>query len=121
MIKLLNDWYHKHFNDPQVAILEHGKKWTTGHRPMLLAMSTLLLRQQVLGLLLNVVGDMSELITSAGTERLDEVLAAAFEQPGVSEYGRPQLFWSEGETMAAFRCGDQVLTLPLLTNMKRLP
>ena len=80
-----------------------------------------LLKEGVLGLLLNEVGNMSDLVTvEGGQERLEEVLVAAFEKAGATEHGLPQFLWSKGETMAAFRSEVQVLQLEPLTRMKRV-
>ena len=59
-------------------------------------------------------------MTGEGKKRLEEVLVAAFKKAGVTEHGMPQFFWSEGETMAAFRFEVQVLALEPLTRMKKV-
>ena len=51
---------------------------------------TELLRTPVVGLLLNEVGNMSELLTETGKEELQGVLVKAFEQAGATEHGPPQ-------------------------------
>ena len=85
-----------------------GKDWNR-HRRVLLELFTELLKEGVLGLLLNEVGNMSELITDAGQKRLESVLEEAFDNAGAAEHGPPQFVWSDGETMAAFRAEVQVL------------
>ena len=97
-----------------------SKKWYTKHRGVLLELFTKLLRTPVLGLLLNEVGNMSDLLTEEGKEKLQEVLMNAFKQAGATEHGPPQFFWSEGETMATFRAEVQVLALQPLTKMRRV-
>ena len=48
----------------------------THHRRDLLKLSTLFLQEQVLGLLLNEVGNMSDLLAQEGSDRLEEMLVA---------------------------------------------
>ena len=97
-----------------------SKNWYTKHRGVLLELFTELLRTPVLGLLLNEVGNMSDLPTEEGKEKLQEVLMNAFKQAGATDHGPPQFFWSEGETMATFRAEVHVLALEPLTKMKRV-
>ena len=50
-------------------------------------------------------------------KKFDEMMLDAFNE---AEYDEPQIFWSGGEKMAAFRKGVTVKYLPPLTNMKGL-
>ena len=97
----------------------HQQKWVE-HKDVLLNLFTELLEQGIQGLLLNEVGNMSDLITVRGKKRLELVLEEAFEKVGATEQGPPQFFWSEGETMAAFRCEVKVRYLKPLTRINRV-
>ena len=77
-----------------------------------------LLEKPVLGLLLGEVGNLGDLMTGEGRKRLEDVLAAAFEEAGATKHGPPQFFWSDGEAMAAFRSEVQIRRLEPLTNME---
>ena len=79
-----------------------------------------LLTERVQGLLLNEVGNMSDLVSVEGKKRLESVVEEAFENAGAIEHGPPQFFWSRGETMAAFRCELKVRYLKPLTRIKRV-
>ena len=59
-------------------------------------------------------------MTVEGKERLELVLEEAFEKAGAIEHGSPQFFWSDGETMAAFRRELKVRYLTPLTKMPRV-
>ena len=61
-----------------------------------------------MGFLLNEVGNLDFLITPEGKRRLEDVLVSAFEEIGATEHGLPQFFWSDGETMAAFKADVEV-------------
>ena len=83
----------------------------------MLELFTNLIKDQVLGLLLNEVGNMSNLLTIESKGRLENVLTEAFQKAGASDHGLPQFFWSEGSKMAAFRSEVQVLALEPLTRI----
>ena len=59
-------------------------------------------------------------MTVESKKRLELVLEEAFEKVGATEQGPPQFFWSEGETMAAFRCEVKVRYLKPLTRINRV-
>ena len=96
------------------------KKHWRKHEKGLLKLFTDLLKEKVLGLLVNEVGNMSDLVTVDGKTRQEEVLKAAFKKAGATEHGMPRFFWSEGETMAAFRAEVRVVALEPLSRMKRV-
>ncbi len=96
-----------------------GKAWGQ-HRKKLLPIFTHLLSEPALGLFLNEVGNLSDLLTPKGQQRLQDVLQEAFQNAGAIEHGPPQFLWSEGETMAALRAEVQVVALEPLTKIKRV-
>ena len=57
-------------------------------------MFTELIREDVMGICLNEVGNMSELLTETAQQRFDEVVREAFQAASATEYGEPQIFWS---------------------------
>ena len=69
------------------------------------------------GILLNEVGNMSELLDHCGRQNFDGMLRDGFRQSCGEE---PQLYWSKGETMAAFRPAVTVERLPSLVRMTRV-
>ena len=72
---------------------------------------------RLLGILLNEVGNMTELLDTEGKMRLEAVLNNVFErQTG----NRPQFFWNDGETMAVFRADVHVQELSRLCRIPRM-
>ena len=63
------------------------------------------------GILLNEVGNLSELVGQQGREKCNRVLTASFRQSCSEE---PQLYWISGETMVAFRLRANVESRPTL-------
>ena len=49
------------------------------------------------------VGNLSDLLLADDRAKFDELIQEAFEKAGATEHGAPQIFWSGGETVAAFR------------------
>ena len=96
-----------------------GKEWGK-HRKKLLSIFTDLLSEPALGLFLNEVGNLSDLLTLKGQQRLQDVLQEAFQNAGAIEHGPPQFLWSGGETMAVVRAEVHVLALEPLTNIARV-
>ena len=97
-----------------------GQQWHKVHRPRLRRLLTELLRENVMGIGLNEVGNMSDLLTEPAKQRVEQVVAGAFSDVGALEHGPPRIFWSGGETMAMFRADVQVEALPSLTNMLKV-
>ena len=81
-----------------------GKDWPK-HRRTLWELFTNLLKEEgpIVGLLLNEVGNLDDLLSKEGKQRLEDVVVEAFDTVGAPGHGGPQFFWSEGETMTAFR------------------
>ena len=73
-----------------------------------------------MGLLLNEVGNMDDLLSEESKRKLEDTLEEAFETVGAPGHGGPRFFWSEGETMAAFRAGATVEPLQPLTMMRKV-
>ena len=82
-----------------------GTNWTKTHRPTLLRQFVDLLRSEKrpAGLLLNEVGNLSDLLQDDERNKFSDLLIEAFHSAGASEHGRPRIFWSGGETVAALR------------------
>ena len=99
-----------------------GNNWQKKHAGNLREIFSALLRtnQKPQGILLCEVGNLSEPITPTGRQRLEEVLGLAFKEAGAVEHGPPQFFWSDGDTMAAFRAEVQVDVMEPLTKMPRV-
>ena len=55
-----------------------------------------------------------------GRTWLKKVIEEAFEKTGATEHGDPQFFWSEGETMAAFKAEATVHPLEPVSKMNRV-
>ena len=87
----------------------NGNQWKR-HRRRLLRLFTELMssEQKPLGLLLCEVGNMEDLMDEDGRTRLEEVIVEAFQNAGATEHGEPQFFWSQGETMAAFKAEAEI-------------
>ena len=99
-----------------------GNNWRKKHAGKLREMfsNLLMTKQEPQGILLCEVGNLSDPITPEGRERLEEVVGFAFKETGAAEHGPPQLFWSNGETMAAFKAEAQVHVMEPLTKMCRV-
>ena len=82
-----------------------GVNWQKKHVGKLRVIFSSLLRtkEKPQGILLCEVGNLSDPITPEGRKRLEEVLGLAFKETGAGEHGPPQFFWSNGETMVAFK------------------
>ena len=99
-----------------------GSQWLSKHQHVLLGLFTELLNadERPQGLLLCEVGNLSDLITAEGKTRLEQVLTTAFGQAGDGQHEKPQFFWSNGETMAAFTAELKVEMLQPLRKMARV-
>ena len=99
-----------------------GNNWRKKHAGKLREMfsNLLLTKQEPQGILLCEVGNFSDPITPKGRQRLEEVLGLAFKETGAAEHGPAQFFWSDGETMAAFKAEAKVDVMEPLTKMFRV-
>ena len=99
-----------------------GNNWQKKHAGKLqeIFSDLLMTNQKPQGILLCEVGNLSDPITPEGRERLEEVLGFAFKETGAAEHGPPQSFWSNGETMAAFKAEAQVQVMEPLTKMSQV-
>ena len=102
-----------------------GKQWSNNHRPRLTRLVTELFEasaghgrhHELLGILLNEVGNMSYLLDDKCRDTFGDMMSDAFLSAAGIE---PQIMWSPGETMAAYRPDINVECLPRLTQMDRL-
>ena len=87
-----------------------GAHWNGKHRPVLLRQFTSLLQTEPrpAGLLLCEVGNLSELLSVKQRREFNTVLDEAFVAAGAAEHGNPQILWSKGGTVAAFRSDVRV-------------
>jgi len=94
-----------------------GSHWSNKHRPALLRQFTRLLQteRRPAGLLLCEVGNLTELLKTEDRQEFDTLFKDAFAAAGATEHGQPQIFWSGGETVAAFRSDVNVERLEPLT------
>ena len=98
-----------------------GQKWPR-HEGRLIALVQALFHQAtergrgLLGVLLNEVGNLSELVDENGRQNMDRMLETSFQR---SCGGVPNILWSEGETMAAFRPSVEVARLDTLDFLVR--
>ena len=82
-----------------------GKNWSRKHGPRVFKLVTELFkacqgrRHEVLGVLLNEVGNMSDLLDPTCKDKFEDTITEAFFTAATAE---PQIMWSPGETMAAF-------------------
>jgi hypothetical protein len=98
-----------------------GGKWFKKHRTKLLRQFTELLQynwqgSRVIGLCLNEVGNLSDLLNQEDRQFFDELIQEAFQQAGATEHGPAQIIWSEGDTVSAWRQEQAVANLSPLTN-----
>ena len=68
----------------------------------------------LLGILLNEVGNLTDLFNDEDKGKFNKMMYEAFM---LATRDEPQLHWSNGETMAAFRSEVKVECLPPLTRM----
>ena len=100
-----------------------GKGWLKKHAGNLreLLSNLLMTEQKLQGILLCEVGNVSDPITLEYREQFEVELKFAFEDTGgVSLHGPPQFFWSNTETMAAFKAETQVQVMEPLTKMSQV-
>ena len=71
-------------------------------------------KENTAGILLNEIGNLSDLVQGQEREKINDVLKEAFYTAGASKHGHPQIFWSDGETLGAFRAEVDVRSLPTL-------
>ena len=50
--------------------------------------------ERPIGLLLNEVGNMSDLLDGATMRKFDDLIEEVFELAGATEHGAPRIFWS---------------------------
>ena len=94
----------------------HGKSWDL-HRECLARMVYNLLISsswRVVGILLNEVGNLDDLLDTEAKEKFTEMLNHGFKMAG---FDKPTVLWSDGETVAAFHSQVTVERLPTLTTM----
>jgi hypothetical protein len=70
------------------------------------------------GLCLNEVGNLSDLFRKTDKELFDNLIQEAFQDAGAAEHGPAQIFWGDGETVAAWRHEQEVNKL---SQLKKLP
>ena len=93
--------------------------WGRKHRPRLKRLLKQLLDEEVVGILLCEVGNMSDLVTTAGKALFEDLIREVFHQ-SLSD-AMPQIYWTEGgETLAMFRHEALVERLSPLTKMYRV-
>ncbi len=68
-----------------------------------------------MGICLNEVGNLDDLLGEEQIMEFNKLIEEAFENAGASEQGKPQIFWSNGETMVVFRAEIGVRSLSSLT------
>ena len=97
-------------------MLPLGSDWARKHRPKLLDQFVALLesKERPAGLLLNEVGNLNDLLQEQQRQVFNNLLREAFHTAGASNHGNPQIFWSDGETVAAFRRALEVRPLATL-------
>ena len=102
--------------------------WRKTHRPALLQQFTKLLSPKsrsgalefkVVGLCLNEVGNLSDLLSREDQMVFEHLLEEAFDKAGATEHGPPQIYWS-GETVAAWLHEQPVRQLPTLKKMLKV-
>ena len=76
--------------------------WAETHRLKLLTQLVALLqsKEEPAGIFLNEIGNLSDLVEGQEREKINGVLKDAF---NIAGHGNPQIFWSDGETLEAFR------------------
>ena len=102
-----------------------GRHWSNKHGPRLTRLVTELFEanahderpHQLLGILLNEVGNLSDLLDGECRDKFGDMMTNSFFSAAENE---PQICWSPGETMAAFRSDINVKCLPQLANINRL-
>ena len=103
-----------------------GSQWAKKHRARLIKLVTELFhesqhcdgkRHELNGILLNEVGNMSDLCDENCKKKFNEMMTAAFES---ATRTKPHIIWSVGETMAAFRDNIKVECLPRMTEMFKI-
>jgi hypothetical protein len=102
-----------------------GKQWSNKHGPRLTRLVTELFEasaghgrhHELLGILLNEVGNLSDLLDDKCRDTFGNMMTNAFFSAAEIE---PRIIWSPGETMAAFRSDINVECLPQLARMNRL-
>ena len=103
-----------------------GSQWTKKHRPRLDKLVTDLFhesqhcdgkRHELNGILLNEVGNLSDLLDKNCKKKFDDMMTAAFERATGT---KPYITWSDGETMAAFRDHIKVESLPRMHRMYKI-
>ena len=113
---------------PGIAV--RSSKWKKTHRPTLLQQFTDLLLYnvgeptqtpcKVVGLCLNEVGNLSDLLGYEERILFDDLIQEAFNMAGATEHGPARIFWSKGETISAWRQEQVVTNLSALTKMPRV-
>ena len=102
-----------------------GQQWSKKHRPRRYRLVTELFeasaahgrRHELLGVLLNDAGNMSDLLDSDCKDKFGDMMSDAF----ISAAGcEPRILWNPGETMAAFRPEVIPECLPQLVQMNRV-
>ena len=93
-----------------------GSQRVKKHRPKLLDLFVALLqsKERPAGLLLNEVGNLNDLLQDLERQEFNDLLRQAFQTADASEHGSPQIIWSDGETVAAFRKEVEVVSLSTL-------
>ena len=96
-------------------------KWRRTNRPKLFDMFVSLLtsKEYVMGICLNEVGNLDDLLDEKKIAEFNILIEQGFESAGASQHGNPQIFWS-GETVVAFRAEIGIRTLPPLTEMHQV-
>ena len=94
-----------------------GSKWSKHRERLVKLVVDLLTTKPLLGVLLNEVGNLTDKLDPNDRRKFTEMLTEAFRAAG---YNKPTVVWSAGETVAAFRSGVAVKSLPTLTKMERV-
>ena len=94
-----------------------GNSWNKHRKRLSTLVVDLLTAKPLLGILLNEVGNLTHLLDTEGKDRFTQMITEAFSKAG---YDKPTVVWSSGATMAAFKAGVSVTSLPPLTNMVRV-
>jgi hypothetical protein len=99
-----------------------GGKWKCRRGQLLKQFTKLLLYNglKVIGICLNEVGNLSDLLDQKDRQIFDELIQEAFNNAGATEHGPARIIWSEGETVSAWRHEQAVKDLSPLTNIDRV-
>jgi hypothetical protein len=102
-----------------------GSKWAKTHRPGLLTEFIELLQysSDVVGLCLNEVGNLDDLLSEEAKKIFEGLIQEAFETAGSAERGPAKIFWPKGggETVTAWRADMVVIPMSTLKNMPKQP